>query len=274
MSAKRTCLIQIFTIIQFFSRLIGLRPYDYNSKTFQITVSKVNTIWAILINIITIYYYLQSIHLYMNLLEDTFRQSFISEISTKYIFYSNIIIFTLIYVFQNLYKLKILQTFKKIQKFITKTPIDNKLNYKNDLTIFMFKAIFSKLALLFAAFSNVQNNNGTYFNAIMIVIPTIVIYTVSSCFYGMNVGAKYYFKLINNKVENILFKLNVGKTYKSTSYEKIKIQCDLSDQIDEIAKMHGEMCDLVKEFIQLYQIQVMLTFVNIFSGLLAQVLFH
>lgn len=274
MSFKHTCLKHLFTIVQFYSRLLGLRPYDYNFKTNEIRHSKLNTIWAIVINIIIIYYYLQSIDLYIILLEYTFRQSFISAIATKYIFYSNIIIFTLIYVIQNLYKWKILLILKKLQKFIKKTPTSNKLNYKNDLIIFLFKAIFSKLALLLAAFSNVQNNIGTYFNAIMIVVPTIIVYSISSCFYGMTVGAKYYFKIINNKVEKILFKINERKTKKSTHYETIKIHCDLSDQIDEIAKMHGELCDLIKEFMQLYQIQVLLTFVNSFTSLLAQVLFH
>lgn len=272
MSTKHTCLKHLFIIVHFYFRLVGLRPYDYDYKTFQIKNSKLNTIWAILINVVIIHYYLQSINLYIVLLEDTFRQSFISAISTKYIFYSNIIVFTLIYVFQILFKFKIILILTKVQKFIKKTPTDDKLNYSNDLFIFLFKAVFSKVSLFGAALLNVQTNIGTYFNAIMIVIPIIVIYSVSSLFYGMSVGAKYYFKSINNKIEMILYKINDQKTWKSTSYEKIKIHCDLSDQIDEIARMHGELCDLTKEFMHLYQIQVLLTFVNIFTSLLAQVL--
>lgn len=259
--------------MQFFLKIIALHPYDFSTKTYEIQDSKFNTIWAVVFNITVIYYYLQSIHLYIDLLEDTFRQSFISAISTKYAFYSNIIVFTLIYVFQNLFKSKFQRMVIRFQRFIKTTPTETKLNYKNDFIIFLVKAIFSKLALIFAALLNVQQNIGTYFNAIMIVIPIIVIYTVSSCFYGINVATKYYFKSINMKIENILFTIKMTKDQKSTSYEKIKIHCELSDQIDEIAKMHGELCDLVKEFMQIYQIQVLLTFVNILSSLLAQ-LFH
>lgn len=259
--------------MQFFLRILGLKPHDFNTKTFEIQDSNFNTIWAIIFNIIIIYYYLQSINLYMDLLEDTFRQSFISAISTKYAFYSNIIVFTLIYIFQNIFKYKFRIIVTKFQRFIKITPTEPTLNYKHDVIIFIVKAILSKVCLIFAAFLNVQQNIGTYFNAIMIVIPIIVIYTISSCFYGINVAVKYYFKSINMKIETIVSTIKMTKSQKSTSYEKIKIHCELSDQIDEIAKMHGELCDMVKEFMQLYQIQVLLTFVNILSSLLAQ-LFH
>lgn len=270
---KHTYLRNIFTVLQLFSRFVGLRPYDFNKKTRRIENSKFNTIWAIIFNVIVIYFYLQSINLYLNLLEDTFRQSFISAISTKYVFYSNIITFTLIYILQNLFKFKILLIYKKLENFILKTSIaDAKLNYTKDVCVFVFKTIFNNVALILAACSNVQKNIGTYFNSIMIVIPTMVIYSVSNLFYGMNVGGKYYFQLINNKIEKIVLKIHLLKTTKkSTYYEKTKLYCDLSDQIDEISKIHGELCDLCKEFMKLYQIQVLLTFLTIFTSLLAQV---
>lgn len=260
--------------IYILSRVLALRPFNVNSKN-QVVNSSFNSFYSFFFCIFVTYFYIQSIRLYKNLINSEHQYS-LNGITTKSMFYSNMIVFTSIYVIQNIHKRNILQVLKKLKKFIKKTrKISNEIqiNYKSALFVYCCKSLTMKFALLLSAFTGIKKAiNGNYFNSVMIVIPIIVIFSVSSLFYAMNVAGQFYFTIFNRKLKNISQEIKLLKINKNvTSYGRIKTDCEFSDQIDEIAIFHGELCDIVKKLVEIYQILVLLTILNIFISLVAQV---
>lgn len=273
MSYNHLYLKQTVKGIYILSRVLALRPFDVNSKN-QVVNSYFNTFYAIGFYLFVIYFYTQSISLYKNLINN--GQDSLNGITTKSLFYSNMIVFTSIYFFQNINKRNIFEVLQKIQKFIKKTrKISNEIqiNYNTALFIYCLKSLSMKFALFLSALTGIKKSiNGNYFNAIMIVVPIIVIFSVSNLFYAMNIAGQFYFSIFNRKLENISQKIKLLKMNKNvTLYGRIKSHCDFSDQIDEIAIFHGELCDIVKKIVEIYQIQVLLTILNIFTSLVSQV---
>lgn len=273
MSYNHLGLKRTLKCIYIFSRVVALRPFDINSKN-KVVNSNFNTFYAIIFNLVVSYFYIKSISLYKNLISAS--EDSLNGITTKSIFYSNILVFTSIYLFQNIHKRNIFKILNQIQKFIKKTrKISNEIqiNYKSALFLYCFKSLSMKFALLLSAFTGVKKAiDGNFFNSLMIVIPIIVVYSVSSLFYAMSVAGKFYFSIFNRKLENILQKIKLLKINKNvSSYGLVKIHCDFSDQIDEIAIFHGDLCDIANKFIEIYQIQVLLTILNIFTSLVSQV---
>lgn len=273
MSYNHLYLKQTVKGIYILSRVLALRPFDVNSKN-QVVNSYFNTFYAIGFYLFVIYFYTQSISLYKNLINN--GQDSLNGITTKSLFYSNMIVFTSIYLFQNINKRNIFEVLQKIQKFIKKTrKISNEIqiNYNTALFIYCVKSLSMKFALLLSAFTGIKKSiNGNYFNSIMIVVPIIVIFSVSNLFYAMNIAGKCYFSIFNRKLENISQKIKLLKMNKNiTLYGRIKSHCYFSDQIDEIAIFHGELCDIVKKVVEIYHIQVLLTILNIFTSLVSQV---
>lgn len=258
--------------IYIFSRVLALRPFDIDSDN-KVVQSNFNTIYAIAFNVFVIYFYLKSISLYKNLIH--YQNDSTNGATTKSMFYSNIIVFVTIYVFQNIYKKNIQKVLTKIKKFIGKTAkISNEIqiSYKSALSIYCVKSLSMKIALILSAFTGVKNAiDGNFFNAIMIVIPIIVIFSVSNFIYAINVAVRFYFTIFNRKMENILQEIRLLKGHKEISlYGRIKLHCEFSDQIDEIAIFHGELCDIAKMCVEIYQIPVFCTILNIFASLVAQ----
>lgn len=275
MSYNHLLLKRVTKNIFLLSRVLALRPFDINSNN-KFVNSNFNSFYAIVFTILVTYFYIQSIRLYKNLQNS--EQDSLNKITTKSMFYTNLIVFNSIYVFQNIYKKKIFQILRKIQKFIKKTiKITNEIqiNYNSALIVYCLKSLSMKFALIISAFTAIKKAiDGNFFNSFMIVLPIIVIYSVSNLFYAMNVAAKFYFTIFNRKLENILNKIKLLKINKNvTSYGRIKTHCEFSDQIDEIAIFHGELCDIINKLIEIYQLQVLLTILNIFTSLLAQVRF-
>lgn len=255
------------------ARILALMPFHINSKN-KIKNSNFNTVYAIIFNLLVVYFYIQSISVYKNSIIYAENDS-LNGITTKSMFYSNIFVFICIYLLQNIYKRNIFRVLQNIEKFNKKTKnILNEIqtNYTKALIIYCIKSLSMKFALILAAFTGMQNVFGSLFASIIIILPIIVIYSISNLFYGLNIIAKFYFTTFNKKMENILYKIKLLKMNKNaTLYERIKIHCELSDQIDEIAILHGDLCDITNKCIDFYQIPVLLTILNIFSSLVAQV---
>lgn len=104
-------------------------------------------------------------------------------------------------------------------------------------------------------------------------MPAVIIFSVSNLFYASIFGIKYYFEALNNKIEKILFKIKfIGKRDNYSLYEKTKIYCNLSDQIDEIAILHSELSYISRDFANIYHIQMLLIFVDTFICVILQVM--
>lgn len=256
---------------------MGLRPYDYNIKKDKITNSKLNTFLAISFCSICSYLYHISMGPFLTLLNPSFKQTTLTVQSSYAIFYSNISVFVGIYFFQNISKPKLLKLLLKAQKFNKKTKYifkTNEIKYKKSLIIFCSKSLFIKLMIVGTTISCIKADSGASKFAIFLTIPAVFIFSVSNLFYGLIIGIKCYFQALNNKIEIILNKMNlISKRENFSLYEKSKIHCELSDQIDEIAILHSELSYITRDFANIYHIQILLIFANTFICVILQVIY-
>lgn len=276
MNSKHYFLIIVIKFVYVSARILGLRPYDYSIKTGQITNSKLNTFLAVSVCIICSYLYQISVGEYMKLLKPSFKQTMLTVQSTYAIFYTNITVFLGIYIFQNIFKPNLLKLLRNGQKFHKKTKYifkNSKIKYKKSLIIFCIKSIYIKLMVIVVTIFCLKEGSGPGIFVIFITLPAVVIFSVSNLFYGSVIGIKYYFEALNSKIEKILDKINfIKKRGNFTLYEKSKIHCDLSDQIDEITVLHSELSYISREFADIFHIQILLIFVNTFICVILQVM--
>lgn len=256
---------------------MGLRPYDYNIEKDKITNSKLNSVLAVLFCITFSYLYHLSIEPFVRMLTSiSIKQTTLTLQSTYAIFYGTISTFVGIYLFQNIFKSKLLILLLNAQKFHKKTKYifkDNEIMYKKSLIIFCAKSLFFKLIMIGATVFSLKEGSKASIYAIFITLPGLFIFSVSNLFYGSIFGIKYYFEALNNKIEIILLKIKfIGKPNNYTLYEKTKTYCDLSDQIDEIAILHSELSYITRDFANIYHIQILLIFVNTFICVILQVM--
>lgn len=274
MTSKHNFLKRIVKYVYISARILGLRPYDYSTKTDKITNSKFNTLLAVAICIICAYLHHIRVDIFIQLLKPSFKQTMLTVQSTYAVFYSNLSVFISIYIFQNLFKPQLLKLCLNAQKFHKKTKYifkNNAIKYNKSLIVFLVKSFYIKLVIVGTTISCMKKGTATSLLAIFITFPVVVIFSVSNLFYALIIGSKYYFEALNNKIQIILFKINLSNRDK-TVYEKSKLHCDLSDQIDEIAILHSELSYITREFANIYHMQILLIFVNIFINIIIQVM--
>lgn len=274
MTSKHNFLKRIVKYVYVSARVMGLRPYDYSTKTEKFTNSKFNTFLAVSICIICAFLHHLRVEMFIQLLKPSFKQTMLTVQSTYAIFYSNLLVFISIYIFQNIFKPQLLKLCLNAQKFQKKTKYifkNNEIKYKKSLIIFLVKSFYIKLMVFGITTSCMKEGTTTSVLAIFITFPVVVIFSVANLFYGLVNGFKYYFEALNNKIQIILFKINLSNRC-ITKYEKSKLHCELSDQIDEIAILHSELCYITREFANIYHMQILVIFVNTFINIIIQVM--
>lgn len=144
--------------------------------------------------------------------------------------------------------------------------INNDLPYMHMLMVFFCKTMFLDSAIILSSISYASPDENSIFRVITFwLIPNVMIAMIPDLLFAVMQMISYYFKIINKRMETIMASVreltitqfDSGTQVTERNHFRMRRYCELSDQIDEIAVLHLELCSLTKGITRLYSAQLL-----------------
>lgn len=273
----------VLKIMLLLLQLCGFWPYTFENTT---QTFKLNVIFLIMPMII-----FTTIGLSNYVLMKHYTQS--SKSFSKYLYANNTsyiignlfmiiwtIIFILTYVVQylnyNNRKILITNGYKLFQKFYfnflfkktNRSYLKLILNWIFKL-ILNFVLIYLKLNMFFQM---LDEQNNILYNCLIFfagLIPFLITIIIPNFFYFCLLVIYHLFKLINMEIIKIMNEAKINKINKRNKiFSQMIKYCELSDNLDKLANLHSELCDILEQLSCYCSIHMLGWSVNLFVSLL------
>lgn len=144
--------------------------------------------------------------------------------------------------------------------------INEDLPYMHMLMVFFFKTMLLDSAIIFSSISYASTRENSILRVIAYwVVPNLMISVVPDLLFATMQIVRYYFIVINRRMEAIMASvreltispIDSGTLIPVKNHLRMKRFCELSDRIDDIAVLHLELCSLTKSITRLYSTQLL-----------------